>query len=458
MTADARAFVVFAEMRTGSNHLEESLAGIAGVRTFGEAFNPVFLGAPDRADILGIDMAARDADPRPLLEALVAAPGLTGFRFFHDHDPRVLGAILGDRRIAKVILTRNPLDSYVSLAIASKTGQWRLTNPTMARAATVRFEGAAFDALVARQAAFRDRVARALQVTGQGAFRLRYEEIGDLAVVNGLAAYLGAPGRLAALPGRLVRQNPGEVEDKVENPDEMRAHLARLDPLGLSRSVDLEPARGPAVPTLMAAARSPLLALPVPGGPDAAIRDWLTALDGASPAEGMTAKALRPWMRRNRGFVSFAVLRHPLARAHDALGAVRAGRGPQANALRRVLANRHGVDLDGAPGAALLGFLTFLKAALNGQSGLPVAPEWASQHALLAGMAQAVLPQRAIREGETADGLAQLAALAGRPAPGFALPGTDALDAVVDDAIEDACLDAYRRDYLTFGFRRWTRS
>ena len=325
--ADARAFVVFAEMRTGSNHLEESLAGIEGVRTFGEAFNPVFLGAPDRDGMLGFDRAARDADPRALLAALVAAPGLTGFRFFHDHDPRVLDAILEDRRIAKVVLTRNPLDSYVSLAIAHRTGQWRLTNPRMARAAKVRFDGAAFDALVARQAAFGARVAWALQVSGQGAFRLRYEEIGDLDVLNGLAAFLGAPGRLAALPGRLVRQNPGDVSEKVENPDEMRAHLAGLNPFALSRSIDPEPPRGPAVPTMMTAARSPLLALPVPGGPDGAVRDWLAALDGAPPTEGMTQKALRPWMRGHKGFTSFAVLRHPMLRAHGAFRDARAAGG-----------------------------------------------------------------------------------------------------------------------------------
>lgn len=46
---------------------------------------------------------------------------LGGFRYFHDHDPRVLDMILDDPGCAKIILTRNPLDSYVSWKIAQAT-------------------------------------------------------------------------------------------------------------------------------------------------------------------------------------------------------------------------------------------------------------------------------------------------------------------------------------------------
>ena len=43
--------------------------------------------------------------------------GIGGFRFFHDHDPAVLDAVLLDPKIAKIHLTRNPLDAYVSLKV-----------------------------------------------------------------------------------------------------------------------------------------------------------------------------------------------------------------------------------------------------------------------------------------------------------------------------------------------------
>ncbi|MFO6465077.1 nodulation protein NodH [Jannaschia sp. KMU-145] len=458
MPAEPRAFVLFAEMRTGSNHVEESLAALDGVTCFGEVFNPVFLGQHNRTELFGIDMAAREADPMPLLDALLAQPGLPGFRFFHDHDPRVLDRVLDDASIAKVVLTRNPLESYVSLAIAAETGQWRLTNPKMAKAVAVPFDAAAFDALVEAQRAFRDRLHHRLQVTGQSAFWLNYDQIGDLDVLNGLAAFLGCADRLDAIPGKLKKQNPGEIEDKVTNPDVMRAHLATLDPFALGRSVHLEPARSAAVPTLMAAATSPLLALPLPGGPEAALRDWMTRLDGAPPVDGMKQRDLKPWMRRHKDFVSFALLRHPLARAHDAFRDMLAGKGGKANTLRRILTNQHGVDLDGDPDEAFLGFLRFLKANLGGQSSLPVAPDWATQTALLAGMAQAVIPQRIIREHEAQAELNRLADLVGCDRQAIDLPRPIIAGGDMLERLEDACIDAYRRDFLQFGFRRWSNS
>ena len=117
------SFVIFAEMRTGSNLLEAALNGIEGITCHGEAFNPHLIGFPDRETVLGVTLADRCADPMPLLARIKAAPGLNGFRYFHDHDPRVLAPVLADPRCAKIILTRNPLHSYVSLKIARATGQ-----------------------------------------------------------------------------------------------------------------------------------------------------------------------------------------------------------------------------------------------------------------------------------------------------------------------------------------------
>src|SRR6056297_3573060 len=124
------AFVIFAEMRTGSNYLEATLNDLPDIDCKGELYNPTFMGHHTTFEMHGIDMDRREQAPLDLLEAVIRNAGddaLPGFRFFHDHDPRVLERVLPDPRIAKVILTRNPLDSYVSRRIASETGQWRLT-------------------------------------------------------------------------------------------------------------------------------------------------------------------------------------------------------------------------------------------------------------------------------------------------------------------------------------------
>ena len=132
-------FVVFAEMRTGSNFLETNLNAFDGLACHGEAFNPHFLGYPDRAELLGLTQDARDADPGVLLRALKQTPELSGFRYFHDHDPRVFDTVMDDPKCAKIILTRNPVDSYVSWKIAQATGQWKLTDAKAPKDATPAF-------------------------------------------------------------------------------------------------------------------------------------------------------------------------------------------------------------------------------------------------------------------------------------------------------------------------------
>lgn len=452
-------------MRTGSNHLEESLNTLSDVVSHGEIFNPVFLGAHNREELFGITMAMREADPFPLLRAVLAqSQGLPGFRFFYDHDPRVIDTILNNPRIGKVILTRNPLDSYVSFKIAAATGQWRLTNPKMAKSAKATFDGAEFSEILSDQRAFRDRIQTALQVTGQAAFWIAYEQIGDLDVLNGLAQFLGSADRLAEVPGKLKKQNPGDTRDKVDNPEEMQAFLQTLDPFLLSRSVNLEPSRGPAVPTMIAAAESPLLYLPVPGGPTEAVRNWLHRLDGAPPREGLSQKELRPWMRGASGLTTFSVLRHPLVRAYGAWQSVLAEKGPKGNDIRRILRNQHAVPLpedDGADAHAegFLAFLKFLKANLGGQSALKVLPTWATQTEILAGMAQAVLPQRLIRDADAHGELGRLADQVGRQTPPFTdeTGATGVTLAQIHTPEQDtAVMDAYRRDFIQFGFGPWS--
>ena len=135
-----RSFVIFAGMRTGSNLLEATLNGVRRVTCFGEAFNPYMMGWPDKDELRGITMAEREADPHSLLRALFGKPDhLAGFRYFHDHDPRVFDAIMDDPSCAKIVLTRNPIDSWVSTQLAYATNQWKLNaTETAEMAVTIR--------------------------------------------------------------------------------------------------------------------------------------------------------------------------------------------------------------------------------------------------------------------------------------------------------------------------------
>lgn len=466
-------FLLLAEMRTGSNLLETCLNALPGVTCHGELFNPHFIGHPRQDQALGFDLAQREADPLALIAALRAAPGLNGFRYFHDHDPRILAPLLADARVAKIVLTRNPLDSYVSLQIARQTGQWRLGDARHQRRQQMRFDPVEFESHLQARQEFQRLVLRALQEGGQTGFFLDYDDLNEISVLNGLARFLGQPGGLQALPGGIVKQNPEPLSEKVSNYPEMAAALAGFDRFNLGHSPIFEPRRAPGVPGFLAAARSPLLFQPIKSGPGAAVVDYLTRLDGgAAPQGGFTQKTLRQWLRAHPGHRSFTVLRHPAARAYDAFCRhILSGDYAEIAALlrkqyklalpdpARLAKNPQALGLAELR-AAFLGFARFLVGNLAGQTALRIDGSWASQAAVVQGFAGVLSPDLILREADLARDLPALARAMGCDDPPAWQQAPDVgphpLAAVMDAEIADTLARAYRRDHVTFGFAPWS--
>jgi LPS sulfotransferase NodH len=465
MAGKFESFVLFAEMRTGSNFLEANLNALPGVVSYGEVFNPHFIGKKDQTEMFGVDLAAREANPKALLRKMKArTEGLSGFRYFHDHDPRILETVLADPTCAKIILTRNPADSYVSWKIAQATGQWKLTNAKRLKTATARFDAEEFEAYLEKIQSFQIRLMSALQVTGQTAFYIDYEDLRSVAVVNGLAAFLGVEGRLKMLDATLKKQNPEDISEKVENDAEMQAALARLDRFNLTRTPNFEPRRPPEIPRLLASDNASLLFLPIQSGPEAEVISWLSALGAREVRERFDHKSLRQWKRAHPGHRCFTVIRHPLLRAHVAFREkIVSGLRPD---HRLALIRAYKADLPEAGGAfqsveaekaAFLIFLHYSKLCVAGQTGLRVDGNWASQTAILQGFSGSQVADIVIREDRLAEGLAFLAAEVGLAAKPIARDETAvaALQAIYDDSLENAAADAYGRDYMNFGFDRW---
>ncbi|APZ52791.1 nodulation protein NodH [Salipiger abyssi] len=468
-------FVVFAEMRTGSNFLEANLNAFDGLSCLGEVFNPHFIGYPNAEDVLGISQAERDRDPERLLTQIREATpgGIGGFRFFHDHDPRILPKILADERCAKIVLTRNPVDSYVSWKIAQATGQWKLTNVKKRKDGKARFDAQEFEAHLDALQAFQVTLMNALQVSGQTAFYVAYEDLQNVEVMNGLAKWLGAQSQLDSLNTALKRQNPEPISDKVENFAEMETALARLDRFNLTRTPNFEPRRGPAVPGYVAAAKTPLIYMPIKSGPEEAVQNWLQALDEVEDKallRNFSQKSLRQWKRERPGHRSFTVLRHPLARAHDAFcnKILTTGKGSY-NGIRKTLRRAHNLPIpEQEPGSdytleahreAFTAFLVFLKANLSGQTAVRIDGHWASQAHVIHGMGELTLPDMIVREDEMASYLPALAMQVGHGAPPdpvhVPIRAPYSLAQIYDDRLESAAREAYQRDYLMFGFGDW---
>ena len=463
-------FVVFAAMRTGSNFLEENLNDYPSLKCWGEVFNPHFIGHANTKELLGIDLQAREADPMRLIAKLKAeTKGLPGFRFFPGHDPRVMAAALKDPRCAKVILTRNPIESYVSHRIAAATGQWRLGDLKHAKSAKATFEKAGFDAMLAELQGFQIALLRGLQTSGQTGFYIGYDDIQNLDVLNGLAAYLGDDAAKDTTNTKTKVQNPAALRDKVENFDEMVSALSDIDHFNLNRTPNFEPRRGASVPKYLAAAHAPLLYMPLQGGPEDAVAAWLAALGDGPLKGGFNQKLLRQWKRQNAGHRSFTVLRHPVARLHAVFCKHILMPGPDCyEEIRETLRSNYKLRLpDAAPDntydlaqhrAAFAGFAEFVKGNLGGQTSVRVDPAWASQTEVLAGFAAFGIPDRVIREEDMGAELQQLAASVGAPATDVPAPAPDApftLEQVYDEEIEAIVKGAYQRDYMMFGYRPW---
>ncbi|MQQ08275.1 nodulation protein NodH [Epibacterium sp. SM1979] len=468
MPADFDYFVIFAEMRTGSNFLESNLNSIEGVTSFGEAFNPHFIGYPNSDDVLGVTLDARENDPMEIISRIKAHQGFGGFRYFHEHDPRVLEPVLDDARCAKIILTRNPLDSYISLKIAKETGQWKLTNVKQRKDALVDFDMAEFTKHLDRLQGFQLRLQEGLQRRGQTPFYVAYEDLQSVGVLNGLAHWLGLPNGIDGLDDKLKRQNPSPALSKVSNPEEMIQALATIDTFNLSRTPCFEPRRGPNVRSYLAAPTCPLLFMPMPGAPRAEVCKWMAALDGAPQPllEIGGQKDLRQWMNAHPGHRRFTVLRHPLARAHAAfVEVVVHGQSQLSKKLRQSLRQQghevqpNLIQKDRENHAAVFsGFLDFLKQNLNGQTSVRVDARWASQSQILSGFEEFCAPDLVLREEDLAEDLPHLARkVTQNSAPTLQFTGEETLRLadIYTRALEDKARAAYRRDYMMFGFRDW---
>ena len=466
-------FVVFAEMRTGSNFLEANLNAFDAFTCHGEAFNPHFIGYPNATDILGVTQDIRDGDPQRLINTIKEySDGLGGFRLFHDHDARAIEIALNDPRCAKIILTRNPAESYVSWKIAQVTGQWKLTNVKRRKDSKISFDGVEFEQHITALQEFQVFLMNRLQTSGQTAFYVAYEDLQSVEVMNGLARYLGADEQLEALDDKLKKQNPSSLEDKVANFGDMQAALAGGDAFNLTRTPNFEPRRGPGVPGFVTAAHAPLLYMPVRSGPEQQVVEWLAALDDVTPdtlAVKHNQKSLRQWKRLKKGHRSFTVIRHPVARVHAAFCDKILNRGPGTfTEIRKTLRNFYKVPLPGqitdeydrrAHREVFMGFLEFLKANLNGQTGIRVDAHWATQAAVIQGMSVFALPDMIVREDEMAGYLPALARQLGYMKPGkpVAAPADApiALADIYDKEIETLVREIYQRDYMMFGFKNW---
>ena len=164
------------------------------------------------------------------------------------------------------------------------------------------------------------------------------------------------------------------------------------------------------------------------------------------------------------------MVRHPLARAHEAFcSKILTTRKGSFAGIRKTLRRAHNMPIpEGEPDAsydanahrvAFTAWLEWVKANLQGQTAVRVDGHWATQAQCIQGMAEFTLPDMIVREDEIAGYLPALAMQVGHSAPADPLSVATAapfsLAEIYDDTLEALARDAYQRDYVMFGFDNW---
>jgi len=228
-------FMMVGMMRSGSNFLERRISTLPSVRCHGELFNPHFVGlaAEFRDSHLGFkrtDTVRRNQDAMGFLNKIIAASDRDhiGFRMFLDHDVLVMAEALYNPAVKKIVLTRNLLDSFVSLKIARETDVWLTTEARKETVEKVTVDTNELCTFALRQSLFYNDVLSVLQRSGQSYFHIDYAEIKDLDRLNGMAEFLGVPDRFLTADEPIKRQNPGRQEDKIANYPELSDALRKL--------------------------------------------------------------------------------------------------------------------------------------------------------------------------------------------------------------------------------------
>ena len=341
---DQRYFAILAAMRTGSNLLEKTLETLGDTDCYGEAFNPAFISRPGTSEVLGHTVASRDADPLGFLERMISArpDRITGFRIFADHNRSVMRRLLADPRCTRILLIRDPLDSWVSLQIARKTGQWMLRDPSRRRTAKIRFDAADYEEFAAQREMDLDWLKARLAKHGMRAIRVDYRALTDRNCLQEIVCAIGSGCMVPAEPP-ILRQNPVELADKVENHAEMCAYLG-VEPARCRRPPPPEERRA------ICPEGFPVGYIPIPGlgfAPAIALMHRIEVCRftrARLPTPELLARAAAGTLYppTPHGISAFTVVCHPLVRAHAAFMFECFGPGWRASALRRDLANLHG--------------------------------------------------------------------------------------------------------------------
>jgi len=227
---DPVRFVIFAAPRTGSNLLCSLLGGHPDVLCHHGLFNPggVHM-AHGWGGVLG-SIAERDRDPAGFLDRVWesgSAARATGFKLNLGESPEAIELLLRDPSVRKLLLRRrNRLRTYVSEAIADRTGIWESYDPPAETALpAIHIDVADLRRHAERNAAWYAGLEAMLAETGQDWLDTEYEALSDRHEIARILDFLDV-GSGGALASASRKRGPADLGAVIANLDALTGALA----------------------------------------------------------------------------------------------------------------------------------------------------------------------------------------------------------------------------------------
>jgi len=228
-------FVIFCDVRSGSYALVSRLDSAEDIICHGEVFHHEHLDlrAAFEQQLGVISVQERNADKLAYIKRLQALSPYKhfGFKVLRDHFDQSpeLADYVSDPSIKRIILWRDPIESYGSLLRSLKTNIWMVKNPANFDAAALRekvmFSPESFSEFSKSYNQFIE-TSLALSKIGNS-FVLRYDQINHPPVIAALLRFIGSEVRAEETSSRTYKQFPGSVRDGFANWSELRTHLWR---------------------------------------------------------------------------------------------------------------------------------------------------------------------------------------------------------------------------------------
>jgi LPS sulfotransferase NodH len=484
MQQEIKYYVLLADMRTGSNLFEDMITRYDAFSCFGELFNPHFIGGPKTPSMTSLTLSERDADSVGVVSRMIEEnpDTLPGFRLFSDHNPMMLEHCLADETCAKIVLTRNPLESYVSHLIAARTGQWQLQELSKRKDAKVTFNIDKFQLYLEAKQDFATLIRSRLQQTGQTSFNIDYTDMAKVETFNGCAKFLGTDQKLEAFLPNTKRQNPASMREKVYNYDEMLEGLRTLDIFESNWSAYNEPSQTTSSTVLHACRTAPILYFPLTYDDNDPTIKWMCSIErDKKPARTKMGVAdVREWMAGTTNRTVITCLEHPVERIYRAFNdRIVFAPNDKNKWIRRILRERYELEIpswgDGSWATKdemksvgytvdkhkqnFIRFLDFIQGNLRGQTNAPVSPEWGSQYLAIENYHEWTAPTVVVMPQMRKQAFSAIEATYGLKSD-FDIDEQKSTDLILLEQIycpriEQAVRIAYQNDYRKFGFQGW---